>query len=128
MSLQSVLVIFGLLASIPIIRRVGTAALKLMEHLSIITAVGTASAGYLACMMVFDEVAFVSWIQSNLLLSSPTVVALDMRLDVPSLIAAGMIVLSGTRMAKSRLGTSGMLSANSFADGERNLQIHDLEI
>jgi hypothetical protein len=128
MGLQSVLVIFGRPAGIPAIRRIGTVTLKSMEHLSIITALAAALAGYLACMMLFDEVAFVSWMQSNLPLRSPTAAALDMRLDIPSLIAAGMIVLSGTRMAKSRLGTSGTLFANSFADGERNLQIHDLEI
>jgi hypothetical protein len=129
MSLQSVLVIFGgRPAGIPVIRRIGTVTLKSMEHLSIITALAATPAGYLACMMVFDEVAFVSWIQSNLLLRGPTVAALDMRLDIPSLIAAGMIVLSGARMAKSRFGTSGTLFANSSADGERNLQIHDLEI
>jgi hypothetical protein len=111
MSLQSVLVIFGLPAGIPVIRRIGTAALKSMEHLSIVTALGAASAGYLACLMAFDEVAFVSRIQF-----------------ISSLIAAGMIVLSGIRMAQSRLGTNGTLSANSSADGERNLQIHDLGI
>lgn len=77
MSLQSVLVIFGLPAGIPVIRRIGTAALKSMEHLSIITVLGAALAGHLACMTVFDEVTFVSWIQSNLLLHSPTVAALD---------------------------------------------------
>jgi hypothetical protein len=65
MSLQSVLVIFGCPAGIPVIRRIGTVALKSMERLSIIIALAATSAGYLACMMVFDEVAFLSWIQSN---------------------------------------------------------------
>lgn len=108
---QMVLVVFGILVSIPIIVWGSALVLKLMERFPIIITLGAALLGYLAGGMMVTDTAFVSWVEANLPMHVMKVPGLNMEVSIPSVIGAVAVVLIGTWMAKRQMQPDGQMQA-----------------
>jgi YjbE family integral membrane protein len=97
---QMPLVIFGILVSVPIIIWGSTLVLKLMTRFPFIITLGAALLGYLAGGMIFTDVAFVPWIETNLPSHIVTVPGTSIHVSIPSLIGAVAVVVVGTWLAR----------------------------
>lgn len=99
---QLLLVIFGILVSIPIIVWGSTLVLKLMEKLPVIITLGAALLGYLAGGMIIGDAALKSWVQSYLPHHDFVVPGMQLHLSLPGLAGAVGVVLVGTWLAGKR--------------------------
>lgn len=97
---QLLLVIFGILVSIPIIVWGSTLVLKLMEKLPVIITFGAALLGYLAGGMIIGDVALKSWVQAYLPHHDLVVPGMQLHLSLPGLIGAVGVVAVGTGLAR----------------------------
>lgn len=97
---QLLLVIFGILVSIPIIVWGSTVVLKLMERFSIIITLGAGLLGYLAGGMVFSDVGLTRWIQAYLPYHEFFIPALNTQISLPSIVGAITVVAIGTWLAR----------------------------
>lgn len=96
---QLLLVIFGILVSIPIIVWGSTLVLKLMEKLPVIITLGAALLGYLAGGMIIGDAALKSWVQNYLPHHDFVVPGMQLHLSLPGLAGAVGVVLVGTWLA-----------------------------
>ncbi|WP_050477406.1 TerC family protein [Herbaspirillum rhizosphaerae] len=97
---QLLLVVFGILVSIPIIVWGSTLVLKLMEKAPLIITLGAALLGYLAGGMIISDVAIRGWVQTYLPHHEFTVPGLQLHLSLPGLIGAVGVVIVGSLLAR----------------------------
>lgn len=97
---QLLLVIFGILVSIPIIVWGSTLVLKLMERLPVIVTLGAALLGYLAGGMIIGDVAIRSWVQTYLPHHEFVVPGMQLHLSLPGIIGAVGVVIVGAWLAR----------------------------
>jgi YjbE family integral membrane protein len=97
---QLLLVVFGILVSIPIIVWGSTIVLKLMERFPIIITLGAGLLGYLAGGMVFSDVALAPWIQAHLPWQDLVLPGLNMHISLPGMAGALLVVAIGAWRAK----------------------------
>jgi predicted tellurium resistance membrane protein TerC len=102
---QLLLVVFGILVSIPVIVWGSTLVLKLMERMPVIVTLGAALLGYLAGGMVFSDVALAPWIHANLPGHDIVVPGLKMHLSLPGVAGAIIVVAAGYWLAKRSQAT-----------------------
>jgi YjbE family integral membrane protein len=100
---QLMLVVLGILVSIPIIIWGSTLVLALMERFPIIITLGAALLGYLAGGMIFTDSAVSPWLIANLPVANDFVVpGLGMHLSLPGVVLAIVVVVIGTYLAKKK--------------------------
>jgi len=97
---QLLLVVFGILVSIPIIVWGSTLVLKLMEKAPLIITLGAALLGYLAGGMVISDVAIRGWVQSTLPHHEFVVPGLQLHLSLPGVVGAIGVVIVGSWLAR----------------------------
>jgi YjbE family integral membrane protein len=97
---QLLLVVFGILVSIPIIVWGSTIVLKLMERFAIIITLGAGLLGYLAGDMVFSDAAVAPWIQTYFPGHEFALPGIDMHLSIPGMAGALLVVAIGTWRAR----------------------------
>ena len=97
---QLLLVVFGILVSIPIIVWGSTLVLKLMEKVPLIITLGAALLGYLAGGMIISDVAIKGWVQNYLPHHEFTVPGLQLHLSFPGLVGAIGVVIVGSWLAR----------------------------
>ncbi|MEO7031848.1 MAG: TerC family protein [Herbaspirillum sp.] len=93
------LVVFGILVSIPIIVWGSTLVLKLMTRFPIIVTFGAALLGYLAGGMIFSDAASGPWLKMHVPLLDITLPNLGLRWNLPELLGAILVVSVGTYLA-----------------------------
>ncbi|MDB5775164.1 MAG: rane protein [Herbaspirillum sp.] len=104
---QFVLVVFGILVSIPIIIWGSTLVLRLMERFPIIITFGAALLGYLAGGMIFSDAAVAPWLIANVPDAYDFVVpGLGFHMSLPGLVLAIVVVIVGTYLAKRKAAGS----------------------
>lgn len=104
---QVVLVVFGILVSIPIVVWGSTLVLKLMERLPIIITAGAALLGYLGGAMILSDVAAGPWLAARL---PPQAISLDLfgaHISVAGAVGAIAVVLLG-KLLQRRHADPGM--------------------
>ena len=100
---QFMLVVFGILISIPIIIWGSTLVLRLMERFPIIITLGAALLGYLAGGMIFSDTAVSPWLLANLPLATDfTVPGLGIHMSLPGVVLAVFVVVAGTYLARKK--------------------------
>ncbi|HEY4316156.1 MAG TPA: TerC family protein [Herbaspirillum sp.] len=100
---QFLLVVFGILVSIPIIIWGSTLVLRLMERFPIIITLGAALLGYLAGGMIFTDTAVSPWLIANLPIANDFVVpGLGMHMSLPGVVLAIVVVVAGTYLARRK--------------------------
>lgn len=92
---QMILVVFGILVSIPIVVWGSTVVLRLMERFPVIITLGAALLGYLAGGMVFADSGLAPWLQAHLPQHDFVIPGLGLNLSVPGLVGAIAVVLVG---------------------------------
>jgi YjbE family integral membrane protein len=97
---QLLLVVFGIVVSIPIIVWGSTIVLKLMERFPIIITLGAALLGYLAGGMVFSDVAVTPWLKAHFPAHDFALPGFNMHISLPGAVGAVMVVLIGGWRAK----------------------------
>src|SRR5450830_75888 len=97
---QLLLVVFGILVSIPIIVWGSTLVLKLMERVPLIITLGAALLGYLAGGMIIGDVAIQSWVQTYLPHHEIVVPGMQLHLSLPGVVGAIGVVIVGTWLAR----------------------------
>jgi len=95
---QLLLVIFGILVSIPIIVWGSTLVLKLMQRVPLIITLGAALLGYLAGGMIIGDVALQPWVQSHW--PQHELVAASLHLSLPGVVGAIAVVIVGKWRAR----------------------------
>ena len=85
---QMLLVVFGILVSIPIIVSGSTLVLKVMERFPVIVTLGAALLGYLGGAMIFSDAGLMLYIADQLPWLEFDVPGLHMHLSAPGLIGA----------------------------------------
>lgn len=94
------LVVFGILVSIPIIIWGSTFVLKLMERFPVIITLGAALLGYLAAGMVISDRAFAPWAADHLSLVDMAIPGTALHLSIPGILSAAIVVVTGMWLAK----------------------------
>ena len=97
---QLLLVIFGILISVPMIVWGSTWVLKLMERLPIIINLGAALLGYLAVGMLLSDVALSAWVQAHLPYQHVALPVIDVRLNLPAIMGAIVVLVAGSLLAR----------------------------
>ena len=97
---QLLLVIFGILVSIPIIVWGSTLVLRLMEKVPLIITLGAALLGYLAGGMIISDVAIKSWVQTYLPYHEFAVPGMQLHLSLPGVVGAIGVVIVGSWLAR----------------------------
>ncbi|WP_034295447.1 TerC family protein [Herbaspirillum sp. RV1423] len=97
---QLLLVIFGILVSIPIIVWGSTLVLRLMEKVPMIITLGAALLGYLAGGMLISDVAIRDWVQTYLPYHEFVVPGMQLHLSLPGVVGAVGVVIVGTWVAR----------------------------
>lgn len=97
---QLLLVVFGILVSIPIIVWGSTLVLRLMEKVPLIITLGAALLGYLAGGMIISDVAIQDWVRTYLPHHEFTVPGLQLHLSLPGAIGAVGVVIAGSWLAR----------------------------
>ncbi len=97
---QLLLVVFGILVSIPIIVWGSTLVLKLMEKAPLIITLGAALLGYLAGGMIISDVAIKGWVQTYLPHHEFVVPGLQLHLSLPGVVGAIGVVIVGSWLAR----------------------------
>lgn len=106
---QLLLVIFGILVSIPIIVWGSTLVLRLMEKVPFIVTFGAGLLGYLAGGMIVSDAAMHSWIQDHFPQHDFVIPAIAVHISLPGAIGAIAVILVGRWLARRtiRSGHSG---------------------
>ncbi|GAA4024123.1 TerC family protein [Actimicrobium antarcticum] len=97
---QLLLVVFGILVSVPIVVWGSTLVLKLMERLPLIITFGAGLLGYLAGAMIFTDIALGPWLVSVLPAQALSLQLTGVTLSVPGLVGAVVVVLTGKTLAR----------------------------
>jgi len=97
---QLLLVIFGILVSIPIIVWGSTLVLKLMQRAPLIITFGAALLGYLAGAMLIADVVIKPWVERYLPLHELPLPTLHAHLSLPGLVGAAGVVIVGHWLAR----------------------------
>jgi YjbE family integral membrane protein len=97
---QLVLVVFGILVSIPAIIWGSTLVLKLMGRFPVIVTFGAALLGYLAGTMIVSDASVALWISTNLPRVKFAVPKRGVDLSLPGLFGAAAVIAIGTWLAK----------------------------
>lgn len=92
---QMLLVVFGILVSIPIIVSGSTMVLKVMERFPVIVTLGAALLGYLGGAMIFSDAGLMLLIAAQVTWLQFDVPSLHMHLSIPGLIAALLVPALG---------------------------------
>ncbi len=95
---QLLLVVFGILVSIPIIVWGSTLVLKLMAKFPVIITLGAALLGYLAGAMLIADVAIVRWVQAYLPVHDLSIGSIHVSL--PGILCAIGVVVAGKWLAR----------------------------
>jgi YjbE family integral membrane protein len=96
---RMVLVVFGILVSIPIVVWGSTLVLKLMERLPLIITFGAGLLGYLAGEMITSDPAVAPWLAANLPDGMPQLALMGFVVPLPGCIGAAAVVLAGKLLA-----------------------------
>lgn len=97
---QLLLVIFGILVSIPIIVWGSTLVLKLMQRVPLIITLGAALLGYLAGGMIIGDVALQPWVQNHWPQHELLASSLHLHLSLPGVVGAIAVVIVGKWRAR----------------------------
>ena len=97
---QLMLVVFGILVSIPVIIWGSTLVLKLMSHFPFIVTLGAALLGYLAGAMIVSDVVVAPWISTNFSRLELAIPRVGLDLNVPGLFTAVAVIVIGARLTK----------------------------
>jgi YjbE family integral membrane protein len=97
---QLMLVVFGILVSIPVIIWGSTLVLKLMSRFPVIVTLGAALLGYLAGAMIVEDVAVAPWISTNLPHLELPIPHVGLDLSVSGLFGAAAVIVIGAWLAK----------------------------
>ncbi len=97
---RMLLVVFGILVSIPIIIWGSTAVLKLMGRFPFIVTLGAGLLGYVSGTMAVSDVAVQPWIQTNLPLLEVSLPGTEVHVSVPGLAAAAAVMATGSFVLK----------------------------
>jgi YjbE family integral membrane protein len=97
---QLMLVVFGILVSIPIIIWGSTLVLKLMSRFPVIVTFGAALLGYLAGAMIVSDTVAVSWIATRLCALDLTIPRVGIELSIPGLLGALAVIAIGAWLTK----------------------------
>ena len=92
---RMLLVVFGILVSIPIIIWGSTLVLKLMGRVPFIVTLGAGLLGYISGAMAVSDMAVQPWIQANLPLLDVSLPGMEVHVSVPGLAAAVAVVVAG---------------------------------
>jgi predicted tellurium resistance membrane protein TerC len=99
---QLMLVVFGILVSIPVIIWGSTLVLKLMSRFPVIVTFGAALLGYLAGVMIVSDVAVAPWISTNLPRLEFAIPRSGVGLNIPGLFGAAAVIAIGAWLTKRR--------------------------
>lgn len=97
---QLLLVVFGILVSIPVIIWGSTLVLKLMGRFPVIVTFGAALLGYLGGAMVVSDTAAAPWIAANLPPLTLSISGTGIDLSMSGLIGATAVIAVGAWLAK----------------------------
>ena len=98
------LLVAGLVISIPLIVCGSGMMLRLMQRAPIIITLGAALLGYLAGEMLFSDVALQPWIAAHLPVHDIVLPQAPVALSIPGLLLAAGAVLAGRLLARRRQG------------------------
>ncbi len=96
------LVVFGIVVSIPIIVWGSTLVLKLMERFPVIVTLGAALLGYIAGGMIFGDTAIRSLLQGFIAQTEFVLPGAEVHLSLPGLVGAIGVVLVGTSLKRRK--------------------------
>lgn len=96
------LVVFGILISIPVIVWGSTLVLKLMTRFPMIVTFGAALLGYLAGGMIFSDVAAGPWLKTQLPWLDVSLPNFGLNLNLPEVLGAILVVAAGTYLPHHR--------------------------
>lgn len=99
---QLLLVVFGIVVSIPIIVWGSTLVLKLMERFLVIVTLGAALLGYIAGGMIFSDVALRGLLQDFVEQTEFLLPGAAVHLSLPGLVGALGVVLAGLTLKRRR--------------------------
>lgn len=99
---QLLLVVFGIVVSIPIIVWGSTLVLKLMEKFPVIVTLGAALLGYIAGGMIFSDVAVQGWIAGFIGDTEFVLPGAAVHLSLPGLVGALGVVLTGLTLKRRK--------------------------
>jgi YjbE family integral membrane protein len=99
---QLMLVVFGILVSIPVIIWGSTLVLKLMSRFPAIVTFGAALLGYLAGAMIVSDTVAVSWIATRLDSLDLAIPGIGIELSMPGLLGALAVVAIGAWLTKQQ--------------------------
>lgn len=99
---QLLLVVFGIVVSIPIIVWGSTLVLKLMEKFPVIVTLGAALLGYIAGGMIFSDVAVQGWIEGFIGDTEFVLPGASVHLSLPGLVGALGVVLTGLTLKRRK--------------------------
>ncbi|MCO4859010.1 TerC family protein [Herbaspirillum huttiense F1] len=99
---QLLLVVFGIVVSIPIIVWGSTLVLKLMEKFPVIVTLGAALLGYIAGGMIFSDVAVQGWIEGFIGDTEFVLPGAAVHLSLPGLVGALGVVLTGLTLKRRK--------------------------
>lgn len=99
---QMLLVVFGIVVSIPIIVWGSTLVLKLMEKFPVIITLGAALLGYIAGGMIFGDVGLREYLQPFIADSEFIIPGAQLHLSLPGLVGAIGVVLTGLSLKRRR--------------------------
>lgn len=99
---QLLLVVFGIVVSIPIIVWGSTLVLKLMEKFPVIVTLGAALLGYIAGGMIFSDAAVQGWLQGFIAETEFVVPGAAVHLSLPGLVGALGVVLTGLTLKRKK--------------------------
>ncbi|WP_420475989.1 TerC family protein [Noviherbaspirillum sp. ST9] len=99
---RMLLVVFGILISIPIIIWGSTIVLKLMERFPVIVTLGAALLGYIAGGMAVADSALSSWLNADVPSFEIIIPGLGIHFNAIGLLAAALVVCTGKAAMKRR--------------------------
>jgi YjbE family integral membrane protein len=99
---QLLLVVFGIVVSIPIIVWGSTLVLKLMEKFPVIVTLGAALLGYIAGGMIFSDSAVRSWLRDFIADTEFVLPGAAVHLSLPGLVGAIGVVLTGLTLKRRK--------------------------
>ncbi|ALU87848.1 TerC family protein [Herbaspirillum rubrisubalbicans] len=99
---QLLLVVFGIVVSIPIIVWGSTLVLKLMEKFPVIVTLGAALLGYIAGGMIFSDAAMQAWLRDVIAETEFILPGAAVHLSLPGLVGALGVVLTGLTLKRRK--------------------------
>ena len=99
---QMLLVVFGIVVSIPIIVWGSTLVLKLMEKFPVIITLGAALLGYIAGGMIFSDVGLREHLQQFIADSEFIIPGAQLHLSLPGLVGALGVVMTGLSLKRRK--------------------------